>query len=161
VLGRLFGHGESPRADAQVARIGPWLLVGPALTREGYRQLAADGVTHVLELRSEDSDDPEQMRELNLAWRHVPIDDRDAPTHDQLTEIVDWLGSRTAGAGDALPVLYVHCQGGLGRSPTIAIALLMRRGFTRTEAYRLVLAARPVAFPTEAQEAWLNDLDAS
>lgn len=142
------------RSRGRHAQVAPWLLVGPALEAAGYRQLRDDGVTHVLDLRSEQSDDPELMRRLGLAWMNVPIDDRVAPTDAQLAEISAWLES----APDQ-PVVYVHCEGGLGRSPTIAIALLMQRGFSRAEAHRFMLAARSVASPTPDQDAWLTTLD--
>jgi len=135
--------------------VSPWLLVGPALDRSGYAELAADGVTHVLDLRDEASDDPALMRSLGLSWRQVPIVDRAAPTRAQLDEINAWLDA----TGDRQPVVYVHCEGGLGRSPTIAMALLMRRGFTRAEAHRLVTGVRSVAAPTEAQDEWLSGLE--
>jgi len=111
-------------------------------------------VTHVLDLRSEASDDPGVMRSLGFAWARVPIEDRRAPTHQQLAQINAWLDQ-----ADEQPVVYVHCEGGLGRSPTIAIALLMQRGFTRAEAQRFMLAARSGASPTSDQDAWLSTLD--
>jgi protein-tyrosine phosphatase len=147
--------GRTPRAD--YGRVAPWLLLGPALDDAGYEALAREGVTHVLDLRSEASDDPDLMRRLHLAWRRVPIEDRAAPTGDQLNEINRWLDETQ----DPQPVVYVHCQGGLGRSPTIAVALLMRRGFSRAEAHRFVQTARSVAAPTDAQDSWLAELEAA
>jgi len=141
-----------PAAD--FGRVAPWLLVGPALDPPGYQALSEQGVTHVLDLRSEASDDGGVMRSLGLTWARVPIDDRRAPTHDQLARINAWLDE-----AEEQPVVYVHCEGGLGRSPTIAIALLMQRGFTRAEAHRFMLAARSVASPTPDQDAWLGTLD--
>jgi len=146
---------DQRRAPSDYGRVAPWLIVGPVLDADGYAHLAEVGVTHVLDLRSEDSDDPELMKSLGLSWRRIPIDDREAPATAQLDEINEWLES---GAGAA--TVYVHCEGGLGRSPTMAIALLMRRGFTRAEAHRLVIGARSVAAPTDVQGAWLAELDA-
>jgi protein-tyrosine phosphatase len=145
---------DVPRVP-EYGRVAPWLLVGPALDADGYRHLASEGVTHVLDLRSEASDDPALMASLELAWRQVPIDDRTAPTSDQLAEINTWLDA----APDAQPIVYVHCEGGLGRSPTIAIALLMQRGFSHAEAHRLVLGARSVAAPTGDQDSWLAEIE--
>jgi protein-tyrosine phosphatase len=145
---------KEPR-EPDYGRVAPWLLVGPALDGEGYEHLAEKGVTHVLDLRSEASDDPALMEALRLAWRRVPIDDREAPTSAQLDEINAWLDTDPG----AQPVVYVHCEGGLGRSPTIAMALLMRRGFTRAEAHRLVTGARSVAAPTSPQDSWLAEIE--
>lgn len=143
------------RRSPDYARVAPWLLVGPVLDARGYAHLADEGVTHVLDLRSEASDDPELMRSLGLAWRRIPIDDRMAPTDLQLTEINRWLD----GSDEDEPVVYLHCQGGLGRSPTVAIALLMQRGFSRAEAHRFILAGRPVASPTPNQDEWLAAIE--
>jgi len=109
----------------------------------------------VLDLRSEASDDPAVMRALDFAWRRVPIDDRAAPTDEQLAEINAWLDTNKNP-----PVVYVHCAGGLGRAPTIATALLMQRGFTRAEAHRFILAVRSGASPTPNQDAWLLAMEA-
>jgi protein-tyrosine phosphatase len=142
------------RSVPDYGRIAPWLFVGPALDETGYAHLAERGVTHVLDLRSEASDDPALMDSLNLGWLRVPIDDREAPSTAQLNEIDEWIDAQASEA----PVVYVHCEGGLGRSPTVAMALLMRRGFTRAEAHRLVLGARSVAAPTPPQFSWLDEI---
>ncbi|HYI66717.1 MAG TPA: dual specificity protein phosphatase [Candidatus Limnocylindrales bacterium] len=148
------GQDVPPRAP-EYGRVAPWLLVGPALDSAGYRHLADQGVTHVLDLRSEASDDPRLMESLNLAWRQVPIEDRAAPTSHQLAEINAWLD----GGEESQPIVYVHCEGGLGRSPTIAMALLMQRGFSHAEAHRLVVGARSVAAPTGDQDGWLAEIE--
>jgi hypothetical protein len=152
---RWLRRGSGLRRVRDYGRVAPWLLVGPALDSDGYRHLAAEGVTHVLDLRSEASDDPALMKELNLAWRQVPIADRTAPSARQLAEINAWLDHDA----EAQPIVYVHCEGGLGRSPTIAMALLMQRGFSHAEAHRLVVSARSVAAPTGDQDSWLADVE--
>lgn len=149
------GAGRVPRL-ADYNRVAPWLLLGPALDERGYQSLAREGVTHVLDLRSERSDDPDLMRSLALEWLRVPVDDQMPPTTEQLDVVNRWLD---ASSSSTAPVVYVHCEGGLGRSPTVAVALLMQRGYTRAEAHRLIATARSVAAPTEAQHAWLDELD--
>ena len=95
---------------------------------------------------------------LGITWRRVPVSDRRAPTHDQLAEIIEWLDA------DANPntdqALYVHCQAGLGRTPTVAIALLMQHDLSLAEAHRMVLSARPEAAPTSPQLTWLEEVEA-
>lgn len=152
---RWWGRRRTDPRIPEYGRIAPWLLVGPALDSEGYAHLAGEGVTHVLDLRSEASDDPVLMETLNLKWRRVPVDDRRAPTSLQLAEINAWLATHA----DGQPIVYVHCEGGLGRSPTIAMALLMQHGFSRAEAHRLVLGARSVAAPTDEQDGWLAQVE--
>ena len=146
--------GAASRAD----RVAPWLMIGPALLPPQYEDLRERGITHVLDLREEGSDDPETLEALGLRWRRVPVPDRAAPTHAQLESVIAWLDA------DADPnvdqAVYVHCHAGLGRTPTIAIALLMQHDLTLAEAHRMVLSARPESAPTAAQLAWLEEVEA-
>jgi protein-tyrosine phosphatase len=132
--------------------VAPWLVIGPALHPKQYRRLSDLGVTHVVDLRAEAHDDHERLHASGIEWRRLAIIDRAAPTTEQVRELLAWLEER----GDA--VVYLHCQGGLGRAPTMAVALLVARGFTPTEALSLVRAARPEIEPTEVQRAWVEAL---
>jgi predicted protein tyrosine phosphatase len=137
----------------RVDRVAPWLLIGPALLPEDYNRIAERGVTHVLDLRAERFDDIGAIRALGIHWRNVAVHDRLAPTVDQLHELLDWIDDEVRPDG----VLYMHCEGGLGRTPTVAIALLLQQGYTLPEAHRMVLAARPEISPTGAQRNWITE----
>jgi len=162
LLGRFRGGaGSSEAAESvrRVDRVAPWLFVGPALLIDQYAELRRRGVTHIVDLRDEGSDDPDSLAALGFRWRRIPIADRQAPTDAQLEELIAWLDS------DADPnvdqAVYVHCHAGLGRTPTIAMALLMQHHLRLGEAQRMVLAARPEASPTTRQLEWLEVLDAT
>ena len=135
----------------RVDRVAPWLLIGPALLPEDYARLTERGVTHVLDLRAEHFDDVATIRRLGMEWRNLAIHDRLAPSIDQLHEVLDWIDDEVRPDG----VLYMHCEGGLGRTPTVAIALLLQQGYSMPEAHRMVLAARPEIAPTGPQRDWL------
>jgi len=137
----------------RVDRVAPWLLIGPALLPEDYARLSERGVTHVLDLRAEHLDDATAIRSLGMDWRNIAIHDRLAPNIDQLHEVLDWLDDDIRPNG----VLYMHCEGGLGRTPTVAIALLLQQGYSLPEAHRMVLAARPEIAPTGPQRDWLAE----
>lgn len=139
---------------ARVDRVSPWLFLGPALDEAGYRDLVAQGVTHVADLREEGSDDAGTMAALGLQWRHLPMRDRAAPSSGQVEDLRDWF----ARAADDEAVLYVHCHAGFGRTPTVAIALLMHGGLPLADAHLQVRGARPDAQPTAAQDAYLEAL---
>jgi protein-tyrosine phosphatase len=147
-----------PPREHRFARVAPWLIIGPALGRDAYQSLIAqEGVTHIVDLREEASDSTEFMASQDIQWLRIPIEDRQAPTVDQLTLLDQWIEPCIRGEG----VVYLHCQGGLERSPTVAIALLMRQGLTLAESYRLVTVTRPMSRPTEAQQGWLTELSRS
>ncbi len=140
---------------ARVDRLAPWLLLGPALDEAGYRDLVTQGVTHVVDLRGEAEDDASMMAALGLHWRRLPIRDHAAPAPGQIEDLRAWL---THERGDGAVVMYLHCHAGLGRAPTVAIALLMHQDIPLADAHRQVRAARPGAQPTAAQEAYLQAL---
>ena len=157
-LGKWIGRGDEHPPYYHVDRVTPWLLIGPALTPEDYRVLVRDHrVSHIVDLREEAADDPTLMESLNVFWRRLPIPDRHAPTVAQVDDLVEWLDRHSA----ADEALYLHCEGGLGRTPTIAIALLMRHGLSLPEAHGIVQTARAEANPTPAQLAWLEALPAA
>jgi len=160
-LRSLFGGDArpAPRASAtRIDRVAPWLYIGPVLTPDRMAALPEQGVTHVLDLREEASDDPALMAHLGLRWQRIPVPDRDAPSDEQLDEIIDWLDREADPSTEQ--AVYVHCHAGMGRTPTIAIALLMQQQLTLAEARRLVFAARPEVSPTQPQMDWLEALDA-
>jgi protein-tyrosine phosphatase len=137
-------------------RVAPWLFLGPALDRRDYEALRDEGVTHVVDLRAEDSDDRDLMARLGLRWRRLPIPDRAAPAPEQVDELLAWLSD---GRAEEEPVVYLHCHAGFGRTPTMAIALLMHRDIPLADAHRQVVMARPGAQPTAEQDAFLRALE--
>lgn len=142
-----------PSPAVRADRVAGWLLIGPALSTDGYTDLRERGVTHVIDLRAEAVDDVVPLRALGLEWRHVPVADRAAPTVQDVDVVLAWI----EGAGEAFGGLYLHCEGGIGRTPTMAIALLMRRlTLSLREAGQLVESARPEVQPTAVQRAWLD-----
>ncbi|MEM9712946.1 MAG: tyrosine-protein phosphatase [Actinomycetota bacterium] len=74
-------------------------------------------------------------------WRSIP--DLSAPPADELLVLVDDLVARLrAGHG-----LVVHCAAGIGRSGTVAVAILLVLGAPLDEALRHVAASRSLAGP--------------
>ncbi len=145
-LRSIFSAGSPrPGVASRVDRIAAWLYLGPAQPASGYGALRERGITHVLDLRAEDSDDAAALAALGLSWRRYPVRDAEPPTHEQMDAIVAWRDGE-AGA-DADHALFVHCHHGLTRAPTVAMALLLHHGLTLAEAHRLVFAARPEMMP--------------
>jgi protein-tyrosine phosphatase len=74
---------------------------------------------------------------------HHPIPDMHAPTVDDLRGLIDDIHERLA-AGE---VVIVHCAGGIGRSGTVAVAVLLRAGVQIEDALITVRSNRPMAGP--------------
>ena len=114
-----------------VSVIRPNLLVGEYPNPEDVAWLRdAHGVTTVLSLQ-DDADLASknlQLRDLELAYRHAGLAFHRAPVPDGATEVF----------ADRLPVIvtllaelvargervYLHCNAGMNRAPTVAIAYL-------------------------------------
>lgn len=144
------------RDSLRAGQVATWLQIGPALDGPAYRRLRLQGVTHVVDLRDECCDDPDEMDALGLRWRRLSIVEREAPTARQLNDLMSWLEAEADEVPDA--VLYLHGASGSGRTVTVAIALLMHQERTLEEAQRQVLRAWPVVAPSAAQRAFLDDL---
>lgn len=114
-------------------------------------------MTHIVDLRAETADDEAAFRALGFDWLRVPTRNGEPPTDLQFRQLLKWLADESDGGGP--PVLYLHCEGGLGRTPTVAIALLMQQSFSLAEAHRLVRAARPEVMPSSVQYAWLESIE--
>ena len=156
--GLLGGGRRTPERPSRVDRVAPWLFIGPQLLIDQYADLRRRGVTHIVDLREEASDDPDALEAMGFRWRRFAIPDRHAPTHEQLAALIAWLDA------DADPnvdqAVYIHCHAGQGRTPAMAMALLMQHDLSLAEAHRLVHAARPESAPTSAQLTWLQDVEA-
>ncbi len=113
------------RDSLQAGQVASWLRVGPALQGTGYLRLRQQGVTHVVDLRDECCDDPDEMDGLGLRWRRLPIVEDEAPTSRQLNDLMAWLEAEA----DEVPSasLYLHGAAGRGRTATVAAALLMHQ----------------------------------
>ncbi len=74
---------------------------------------------------------------------HQPIPDLHAPALDDLRGLVDDIYARLS-AGE---VVIVHCAGGIGRSGTVAVAVLVRAGVPIDVALTTVRSSRPMAGP--------------
>lgn len=51
----------------------------------------------------------------------------------------------------------IHCHGCVGRSPTVAVSLLIRSGVSPQEAWNQALNARGCPVGTDEQRDWVND----
>ncbi len=144
------------RDSLRAGQVASWLQIGPSLDGPGYRRLRLQGATHVVDLRDECCDDPDEMDALGIRWRRLPIVEYEAPTMRQLNHLMRWLEAESDEAPHAS--LYLHGAAGHGRTTTVAIALLMHQEMTLEEAQRQVFRACPVTAPSAAQRAFLLEV---
>lgn len=93
---------------------------------EQYRQLVAQGVRLVVDLRSDADDDrleddAELLAALGVTRLHLPIRDGHVPSADQTAALVDAVSE-----SDGL--VFVHCGAGVGRTGAAAAAYLAATG---------------------------------
>jgi len=91
------------------------------------------------------------------AYLWMPIKNHTAPTPDQLS-----LGVRTLQTlVEQGKKVYVHCQNGHGRAPTMVVAYLISKGQGVDEAIALVTEKRPAAHLQAVQRTALENFSHS
>lgn len=110
------GVGNFSRLDDHVWR-------GKAPTDEGYRNLAALGVSTIVDLRAEsDVEDRDALfDELGIEGVRIPIRDGQSASEAEVEQFLD-VTRRSPG------VVFVHCGAGVGRAGVMAAAYLVSTG---------------------------------
>ncbi len=136
--------GRTIEVPADVAAIHNFVAIDAKLWRggapgaDGYRALAAAGVTTIVDLRAEHGlDIPEALfADLGLARVAIPIRDGQAPTPDQVRRFLDAVEASSG-------TVYLHCGAGVGRTGTMAAAYRVSQGDRGWDAMRANLAVGP------------------
>lgn len=119
------------------SRLTPDIYLGAQYSAAGKRKLEQLGITSVINMRIE-FDNAEHDLALKQ-YCHLPTIDDDAPTLEHLEKGVAFIQQVLAEGGK----VYIHCAGGIGRAPTMAVAYFMSQGHTLPEAIALVKKSRP------------------
>lgn len=132
--------------------ITPDLAVGGAFPRGTAASLARDhGVGAVVDVRVEECDDPEELAACGLKFLHLPTEDLCGVSQPMLDEGVRFA-REAATEGRRL---LIHCQHGIGRSATVALCVLVDRGFAPMDALVTAKDARALVSPSQSQfAAW-------
>ena len=118
--------------------ITPHLAVGGRIHPEDIKALAAAGVTHVVDTRSEYRDDAEALAKEHIELLYLPTADSRPLTIEQMLQGAQWVQERMEQGGRVL----IHCEHGVGRSVLLTSAVLVYGGMNAQDALELVLQKR-------------------
>ncbi|XP_078036171.1 dual specificity protein phosphatase 10 [Augochlora pura] len=124
------------------SRVLPFLYLGNGRDAADLQLLRGLGATRVLNVTSQL---PGYHEERGITYRQIPATDSGHQNLKQyFEEAFDFIEEARKSGSSVL----VHCQAGVSRSATIAIAYIMRhKGLSMVEAYKLVKNARPIISP--------------
>jgi dual specificity phosphatase 3 len=116
-----------------------------ATARRQLDDLIAAGITHIVDLRSEWSDEVlVNTWAPQLTYLHHDVDDAGQVVPGEWFDaLIDWVDEVLA--TDSTHKVLVHCHMGVNRAPSAVLAILIHRGYGLREALDLIRAARPVA----------------
>jgi protein-tyrosine phosphatase len=131
------------------------LVVGGRIHSEDIKALAAAGVTHVVDTRSEHCDDAEALAKEHVELLHLPTDDTRPLTIEQMLQGAQWVQERMEQGGRVL----IHCEHGVGRSVQLTCAVLVYDGMHAQDALQLVQQKRWQAAPNHRQVRRLREFE--
>ncbi|HXL36032.1 MAG TPA: dual specificity protein phosphatase [Ktedonobacteraceae bacterium] len=133
------------------------LAVGGRVHPEDIKALAAVGVTHVVDTRSEYCDDVEALAKEHIELLHLPTADTKPLTIEQMLEGAQWVQERMKRGGRVL----IHCEHGVGRSALLSSAVLVYNGMHAHDALQLVQQKRWQAAPNHRQVRRLREFESA
>jgi hypothetical protein len=130
------------------------LAVGGRFSVERAEALAGElAIRAVVDLRSEDCDDERVLRRHGITHLHLPTDDHHAVSQPMLEDGVAFVRPYL----DRGERVLIHCEHGIGRSATLALCVLVERGYEPLEALEMSKTRRALISPSPAQyHAWTN-----
>jgi protein-tyrosine phosphatase len=138
----------------------PKLLGSSNPTNKELEDLYDEGFRTVISLLNEDEQRPyydiEKAEAMGFKTYSIPVRDFSAPKPADFREFLDAL-DESMKQGKVL----VHCQGGTGRTGTMAAAYWMKKGLPASKAIEKVRKSRPGAIEIPEQEESLFELEAS
>ena len=117
------------------------------------KRLKALGITAIINMRSQIIHLKTAESEFN--YLHLPTLDNNPPDIELLIKGVNFIDDEIKNGGK----VYINCLKGLGRSPTLALAYLMKKGKSFDEAHSQLKSLRPEISISVFQEMKLKELE--
>jgi len=130
------------------------LAVGGCFPMERAVELATDhGIRGVIDLRQEDQDDDELLSRAGIRFLHLPTPDLHPAGVEMLDRGVAFAREHMARGEGVL----IHCQHGIGRSPLLALCVMVDQGLEPIEALSQAKDRRLQVSPSRSQyEGWAD-----
>lgn len=125
---------------------------GPQPTFEDLERLQGQGLSLVVNLRSESQDSQVYCRELGLDYLYLPVEDWGVPEHAQVEEFLTRMAPQTA------PKALVHCFQGIGRTGIFVTCYRVSLGMDVEEAIEISDQETPGQGMSPRQRQWLRQL---
>jgi len=135
--------------------ISDQLAVGGRIRPKDIPALARAGITHIVDTRSEYSDDAQALAKEHIELLYLPTPDTYPLTVEQMKQGAAWVHERIEQGGRVL----IHCEHGVGRSVLLACAVLVYGGMKAQDALNLVQEKRWQAAPNQRQVARLREFE--
>jgi protein-tyrosine phosphatase len=133
------------------------LAVGGRIHPGDIPAVAGVGVTHVIDTRSEHSDDAQAMAKEHIQLLYLPTRDTHPLTIEQMMEGAQWAQEAMEQNGHVL----IHCEHGVGRSVQLTCAVLIYAGMHALDAVLLVQQKRWQAAPNHRQITYLREFESA
>jgi protein tyrosine phosphatase (PTP) superfamily phosphohydrolase (DUF442 family) len=166
IAARLFPEGSTGEQIAQALHVPlpdqlnlSWvtdhLAVGGRIRPEDIRALGLLAVTHVIDTRSEYSDDKVALSNEHIELLYLPTPDAYPLSLEHLTQGAVWATEKINNGGRVL----IHCEHGVGRSVLLTCAVLVHGGMHARDALTLVKQKRWQAAPNHRQITRLREFE--
>jgi len=133
---------ESEFDQQQISKVTEFLFVGSEVVSRNKDLLLSYGITHIINCAGNVA--PNYHEE---AFVYKTLQLRDSPKEDVLkifTDVVKFIDGAIGNGGR----VFVHCQRGVSRGPTVALSYIMwSQHLTYKEAYPIMKQSRSVCCP--------------